>query len=53
MEGRAILSLSPENIITIGLVAGFWYLVIAVGYQAWRRLGGGGGATVVNPQSGM
>lgn len=52
MEGRAILSLSPENIITIGLVAGFWYLVFAVGYQAFKRLGGGG-ATVVNPQSGM
>lgn len=52
MESRAILSLSPENIITIGLVAGFWYLVLAVGYQAFKRLAPGT-ATVVNTQSGM
>lgn len=52
---RAILSLSPENILTVWLMVILLYLGSALAYQAYKRLsgGGGGGATVVNQQSGM
>jgi hypothetical protein len=37
---RAVLSLAPENIITIGFMIGILYLVSVLGYQAYKRLGG-------------
>lgn len=37
---RAVLSLAPENIITIGFMIGIIYLVAALGFQVYKRLGG-------------
>lgn len=43
MEGRAILSFSPINIITIWIMAAGVYLVVAGIAQLAARPGGGGG----------
>jgi hypothetical protein len=37
---RAVLSLAPENIITIGFMMGILYLAAVAGYQVYKRLGG-------------
>lgn len=61
MEQRAILSLSPENFLTIWLMAAGLYLATALFYQIFGRLGGGFNAAsalvqrpnAINSQSGM
>ena len=37
---RAVLSLAPENIVSIGFMFGVLYLTGVLGYQVYKRLGG-------------
>lgn len=60
MEQRAILSLSPENFLTIWLMAIGLYLATALFYQVFGRLSGGFNSTgflsrtpKTNPQTQM